>query len=123
MEMEKLVMRGGVWLFVALLLLLAAAASSDWAFSVHMSIACLAALIAAFASGKGFDFLSQRYPVLSADNASKYDVLGHRGFPRRALSSRCSWPSRRSTSALNINFGRCGRCTRRRSSSRSAATR
>ncbi|MBK8373815.1 cytochrome-c oxidase, cbb3-type subunit I [Sphingorhabdus sp.] len=71
--MEKLVMRGGVWLFVALLLLLAAAASSDWAFSVHMSIACLAALIAAFASGKGFDFLSQRYPVLSADNASKYD--------------------------------------------------
>ena len=57
-------MRGGAWLAIALALLLAAAASADWAFSVHMSIACLAALIAAFASAKGFDFITQRYPAL-----------------------------------------------------------
>ena len=66
-------MRGGAWLATALVLLLAAAASADWAFSVHMSIACLAALIAAFASAKGFDFITQRYPALSSQAASTYD--------------------------------------------------
>ena len=66
-------MRGGAWLAIALALLLAAAASADWAFSVHMSIACLAALIAAFASAKGFDFITQRYPALSSQAASTYD--------------------------------------------------
>ncbi|MEW6575335.1 MAG: cytochrome-c oxidase, cbb3-type subunit I [Pseudomonadota bacterium] len=71
--MERLMMRGGAWLVTALVLLLAAAASADWAFSVHMAIACLAALIAAFASVKGFDFISQRYPALSAQAASTYD--------------------------------------------------
>jgi cytochrome c oxidase cbb3-type subunit 1 len=73
MIMERLMMRGGAWLVTALVLLLAAAASADWAFSVHMAIACLAALIAAFASVKGFDFISQRYPALSAQAASTYD--------------------------------------------------
>ena len=71
--MERLMMRGGAWLATALVLLLAAAASADWAFSVHMSIACLAALIAAFASAKGFDFITQRYPALSSQSASTYD--------------------------------------------------
>ena len=71
--MERLMMRGGAWLAIALALLLAAAASADWAFSVHMSIACLAALIAAFASAKGFDFIAQRYPALSSQAASTYD--------------------------------------------------
>ena len=71
--MERLMMRGGAWLATALVLLLAAAASADWAFSVHMSIACLAALIAAFASAKGFDFITQRYPALSSQAASTYD--------------------------------------------------
>jgi cytochrome c oxidase cbb3-type subunit 1 len=71
--MERLMMRGGAWLAIALALLLAAAASADWAFSVHMSIACLAALIAAFASAKGFDFITQRYPALSSQAASTYD--------------------------------------------------
>jgi cytochrome c oxidase cbb3-type subunit 1 len=71
--MERLMMRGGAWLAIALALLLAAAASADWAFSVHMVIACLAALIAAFASAKGFDFVGQRYPALSSQAASTYD--------------------------------------------------
>ncbi|MBP6380454.1 MAG: cytochrome-c oxidase, cbb3-type subunit I [Sphingorhabdus sp.] len=71
--MERLMMRGGAWLATALVLLLAAAASADWAFSVHMSIACLAALIAAFASAKGFDFVGQRYPALSSQAATTYD--------------------------------------------------
>ena len=71
--MERLMMRGGAWLATALALLLAAAASADWAFSVHMGIACLAALIAAFASAKGFDFITQRYPALSSQAATTYD--------------------------------------------------
>ncbi len=66
-------MRGGAWMAIALALLLAAAASPDWAFSIHMGIACLAALIAAFASAKGFDFITQRYPALSSQQASTYD--------------------------------------------------
>jgi cytochrome c oxidase cbb3-type subunit I len=71
--MESLMMRGGAWLGVALILLVAAAASPDWAFSVHMVVAGLAALIAAFASGSGFDFVAQRYPALSPQQQSTYD--------------------------------------------------
>jgi cytochrome c oxidase cbb3-type subunit I len=71
--MESLMMRGGAWLGVALILLVAAAASPDWAFSVHMVVAGLAALIAAFASGSGFDFVAQRYPALSQQQQSTYD--------------------------------------------------
>jgi cytochrome c oxidase cbb3-type subunit 1 len=71
--METLVMRTGGWLAVALLLLLASAMSIDWAFSVHMAIACAAALITAFTSTRRFDFLTQRFPALSSKQASTYD--------------------------------------------------
>ena len=71
--MERVLMRGGLWLAVALVLLAASAASVDWAFSVHMAIGCLAALIAAFASGKGFDFVGQRFPALSPQAQSTSD--------------------------------------------------
>jgi cytochrome c oxidase cbb3-type subunit I len=73
MAMDNLVMRGGIWFFVAFILLLASAAGVDWAFSVHMAIGCIAALIAGFASGSGFDFVTQRFPALSPQAASTYD--------------------------------------------------
>jgi cytochrome c oxidase cbb3-type subunit 1 len=71
--MDRLLMRSGGWLAVALALLLASATSADWAFSLHMQIACAAALMAALASGSRFDFLSQRFPALSPQQQSKYD--------------------------------------------------
>lgn len=71
--MDNLAIRGGIWFFVAFILLLASAAGVDWAFSVHMAIGCLAALMAGFASCSGFDFVTQRFPSLSPQAASTYD--------------------------------------------------
>ncbi len=71
--MEELVLRGGVWYLVAFIAFLAAASGVDTAFSVHMSICTVAALIAAFASNRGFDFKAGRFPAPSAAALSRYD--------------------------------------------------
>jgi len=71
--MEELVLRGGAWYLVAFIAFLAAASGVDTAFSVHMSIVTVAALIAAFASNRGFDFKAGRFPSPSAATLSRYD--------------------------------------------------
>jgi cytochrome c oxidase cbb3-type subunit 1 len=71
--MEELVLRGGVWYLVAFIAFLAAASGVDTAFSVHMSICTVAALIAAFASNRGFDFKTGRFPAPSVAALSRYD--------------------------------------------------
>lgn len=72
--MDKLVTRVGVLFVVALLAFVAMVLGVDQAFSVHMGIACVAALIAMAVSMNKFDFLTQRFPVLSGPTvASRYD--------------------------------------------------
>ena len=71
--MEELVLRGGAWYLVAFIAFLAAASGVDTAFSVHMSIVTVAALIAAFASNRGFDYKAGRFPSPSAAALSRYD--------------------------------------------------
>jgi cytochrome c oxidase cbb3-type subunit I len=72
--MDELLTRVGAWFAVAFLALMAAAVSADWAFSVHMSIACIAALLAMLASMHGFDFLNDRFPALGGPALeSRYD--------------------------------------------------
>ncbi|WP_397594103.1 cytochrome-c oxidase, cbb3-type subunit I [Sphingorhabdus sp.] len=71
--MEQILARGGAWLAAAFLALLAMAATNDWAFSVHMAIVAIAAMLALLASTSGFDFVAQRFPALSPQKASTYD--------------------------------------------------
>jgi cytochrome c oxidase cbb3-type subunit I len=71
--MDELMMRGGAWLFVAFLTFFGAMAAVDHAFAVHMLIASAAALIAAFTSGRNFDWVAQRFPGLVQEQASRYD--------------------------------------------------
>jgi cytochrome c oxidase cbb3-type subunit I len=71
--MDELMMRGGAWLFVAFLTFFGAMAAVDHAFAVHMLIASAAALIAAFTSGRNFDWVAQRFPGLVPEQASRYD--------------------------------------------------
>lgn len=72
--MEILLTRVGVWFFVAIMAFAAMALGADMAYSVHMGIVCLAALIAMAASMNRFDFLAQKFPALSgATVASRYD--------------------------------------------------
>ena len=71
--MDELVFRTGGWLFVAFFLFAMSAFAVDQAFSVHMAIAGGAALLAAWASGRSFDYLRQRFPALSPEQASTYD--------------------------------------------------
>jgi cytochrome c oxidase cbb3-type subunit 1 len=72
--MDKLLSRVGVWFVVALLAFAAMALGADLAYSVHMGIVCIAALIAMAASMNKFDFLTQRFPALSGPSmASHYD--------------------------------------------------
>jgi cytochrome c oxidase cbb3-type subunit I len=72
--MDILLTRVGAWFAVAFLALIAAAVSVDWAFSVHMIIACIAALLAMLASMRGFDFLNDRFPALGGPALeSRYD--------------------------------------------------
>jgi cytochrome c oxidase cbb3-type subunit I len=71
--MDELMMRGGAWLFVAFLTFFGAMAAVDHAFAVHMLIASAAALIAAFTSGRNFDWVAQRFPALIPEQASRYD--------------------------------------------------
>ncbi|WRH75216.1 MAG: cytochrome-c oxidase, cbb3-type subunit I [Sphingobium sp.] len=71
--MEQILARGGAWLAAAFLALLAMAATNDWAFSVHMAIVAIAAMLALLGSTSGFDFVTQRFPALSPQKASTYD--------------------------------------------------
>ncbi len=71
--MDGLLVRTGAWLLAALLALAAVATAADHAFAIHMSIVCAAALLAAMASGRGFDWAAQRFPALSPQAASRYD--------------------------------------------------
>jgi cytochrome c oxidase cbb3-type subunit 1 len=71
--MEQILARGGAWLAAAFLALLAMAATNDWAFSVHMAIVAIAAMLALLASTSGFDFVAQSFPALSPQKASTYD--------------------------------------------------
>ncbi len=72
--MDKLVTRVGVLFVVALLAFVAMLLGADSAFSIHMGIICIAALIAMAVSMKQFDFVTRRFPVLSGPSmASHYD--------------------------------------------------
>ena len=72
--MEALLTRVSAWLIVAFAALLATALGADTAFSVHMGIVCIAALIAMVASMNGFDFVTQRFPALGGPAlSSRYD--------------------------------------------------
>ena len=72
--MDELLMRGGAWFLVALFAFVGIALSVDPGFSVHMAIVCVAALLAAIASTRGFDFAKQRFPQLSERvDLSRYD--------------------------------------------------
>ncbi len=72
--MDKLLSRVGVWFVIAFLAFVAMVLGADQAYSVHMGIVCVAALIALAASMNQFDFLTQRFPVLSGQAlASHYD--------------------------------------------------
>jgi cytochrome c oxidase cbb3-type subunit 1 len=72
--MDILLTRVGAWFFVALLAFVAMILGIDQAYSVHMGIACIAALIAMAAAMNRFDFVTERFPVLSGPSvASRYD--------------------------------------------------
>ena len=72
--MDELLARVSVWMVVAFMAVVAMALGHDTAFSIHMAIVCVAALIAMAASMNKFDFLTQRFPVLSGPSvASRYD--------------------------------------------------
>jgi cytochrome c oxidase cbb3-type subunit I len=72
--MDILLTRVGAWFFVALLAFVAMILGIDQAYSVHMGIACIAALIAMAAAMNRFDFVTERFPVLSGPSvASHYD--------------------------------------------------
>jgi cytochrome c oxidase cbb3-type subunit 1 len=71
--MDILLVRGGAWFLVAFVAFMGAGLAKDAAFSVHMWIVCVAALLAALTAGRGFDWLAARFPALSPDAASRYD--------------------------------------------------
>ena len=71
--MEEVILRGGAWYLLAFIAFLAAAFGVDTGFSVHMSIVCGAALIAAFASNAGFDYKAGRFWRPSGAALSRYD--------------------------------------------------
>ena len=72
--MDILLTRVGAWFFVAVLAFVAMILGMDQAYSVHMGIACIAALIAMAVAMNRFDFVTERFPVLSGPSvASRYD--------------------------------------------------
>ena len=71
--MEQLVARTGAWFGVIFLALVGIAVSDDWAFSVHLSIVLIAALLALAGTTGRFDYLRQRFPALSPQQLSTYD--------------------------------------------------
>jgi cytochrome c oxidase cbb3-type subunit I len=72
--MDDLVARTFVWMAAAFLAFVAMMLGADSAFSIHMGIICIAALIAMAASMKKFDFVTRSFPVLGGPSmASHYD--------------------------------------------------
>ncbi len=72
--MDDLVARTFVWMAAAFLAFVAMVLGADSAFSIHMGIICIAALIAMAASMNKFDFVTRSFPVLSGPSmASHYD--------------------------------------------------
>ena len=71
--MEEVILRGGAYYLVAFIAFLAAVTGVDTGFSVHMWIVTAAALLAAFATNRGFDYKAGRFPALSAETLSHYD--------------------------------------------------
>jgi cytochrome c oxidase cbb3-type subunit I len=72
--MDALLTRAGAWYAIAVLAFFGILGSADAGFSAHLTIICIAALLAAFASTRGFDFVTQRFAI-SANRAdlSRYD--------------------------------------------------
>ena len=71
--MEEVILRGGAYYLVAFIAFLAAVTGVDTGFSVHMWIVTAAALLAAFASNRGFDWKAGRFPAPTAATLSTYD--------------------------------------------------
>jgi cytochrome c oxidase cbb3-type subunit I len=72
--MDELLMRSGAWFVVAFFAFIGIALSVDPGFSVHMTIICIAALLAGVASMRGFDFGAARFPTLAERaDLSRYD--------------------------------------------------
>ena len=61
--MSELLTRAGAWYAIAVLAFFGIMGSADPGFSAHLIIICLAALIAAVASTRGFDFVTQRFAI------------------------------------------------------------
>jgi cytochrome c oxidase cbb3-type subunit I len=73
-KMDEYLMRLGAWFLVAILALFAIMASADQAFSVHLTIIGIAALLAGVVSTRSFDFSTQRFPSLTERaDLSRYD--------------------------------------------------
>ncbi len=72
--MDDLLTRAGAWFLVALLAFFGIMGSADFGYSVHLTIICIAALLAAVASMRGFDFATQQF-TLTGQRAdlSRYD--------------------------------------------------
>jgi cytochrome c oxidase cbb3-type subunit I len=72
--MDQLLTRAGGWFLVALLAFFGIMGSADFGYSVHLTIICIAALLAASASARGFDFATQRF-TLTGERADllRYD--------------------------------------------------
>jgi cytochrome c oxidase cbb3-type subunit I len=72
--MDALLTRAGAWYAIAVLAFFGILGSADAGFSAHLTIICIAALLAAFATTRGFDFVTQRFAVsaIRAD-LSRYD--------------------------------------------------
>jgi cytochrome c oxidase cbb3-type subunit 1 len=74
MSMESLVMKSGGWLLVALLAVTAVALSTDWGFSVHMTIVAVAALIALWVTISRADYEGIARGILEVPaDQSRYD--------------------------------------------------
>lgn len=72
--MDELLARVTVWMIIALAAFVAMALGVDTAFSVHMGIVCIAALLAMLSSMRKFDFVADRFPAIGGQNAqSHYD--------------------------------------------------
>ena len=71
--MEKLVFKTGGWFALATLALVAALMAVDWAFAVQMTIACIAALLAAVFTMRGQDYSALIRGALRMPDAGKYD--------------------------------------------------
>jgi len=71
--MTALTMRAGVFLCAALLAFLAAAFAADGGFAIHMTIVCLAALIACWVTISRADYAGIARGILRTPDAARYD--------------------------------------------------